>query len=378
MSLSRRDFLEAGALGAAALVLPRRAAAVGTPWAGRPAVIGSANGLRGVQVAYDMMARQNADPLDAAIAGVNIQELDPDDQSVGLGGLPNADGIVQLDASVMHGPTRRAGSVSALEDIATPSLVAKAVMDYTDHIMLTGAGARRFAIQMGFTPQNLLTEKSRQDWLRWRANLNPGDAWLDHPGDVKIAAPTRPPRTSSRPAFRREAIEGDTHLFRDERGVAHTYGTCNINAVTASGDVGSVTTTSGMAWKIPGRIGDSPIIGAGQYCDNDVGAAGSTGRGEANIKVCGAFLAVELMRQGMTPEAALLKVMERVIAMTEQRLLDSRGRPLFDLDFYAINKRGEWAGACAYQGSRYAVADAGGARLVESAYLFKATERPKM
>ena len=169
-----------------------------------------------------------------------------------------------------------------------------------------------------------------------------------------------------------------SHLFVDERGVAHTYGTINMNAVTASGDIGSVTTTSGMSWKIPGRVGDSPIIGAGQYCDNDVGAAGSTGRGEANIKVCGAFLAVEFMRQGMTPEAALMKVMERVIAMTEKRLLDDRGRPYFDLDFYAINKRGEWAGACCYQGSHFAVADAAGARLVESAYLFRASERPKM
>jgi len=377
MPISRRDFLEAGALGAAALVLPRRAAAAPSPFAGRPAVIGSANGLRGVQVAYEMMTRQNADPLDAAIAGVNIQELDPDDQSVGLGGLPNAEGIVQLDASVMHGPTRRAGAVSALEDIATPSLVAKAVMDYTDHIMLTGPGARRFAIEMGFAPQNLLTEKSRQDWLRWKANLNRGDAWLDHPDDVRIATPTRPPRRSSLPPFRQDPSGTDTHLFRDERGVAYTYGTCNINAVTAAGDIGSVTTTSGMAWKIPGRVGDSPIIGAGQYCDNEVGAAGSTGRGEANIKVCGAFLAVELMRQGMAPEAALMKVMERVIAMTERRLLDDRGRPWFDLDFYAINKRGEWAGACAYQGSRFAVADAAGARLVESAYLFKSTERPR-
>jgi N4-(beta-N-acetylglucosaminyl)-L-asparaginase len=231
---------------------------------------------------------------------------------------------------------------------------------------------------MGFTPQNLLTEKSRQMWLRWRANLNPGDAWLDHPDDVKIASPTRPPRTSSRrPPFRRDERESDTHLFYDERGVAHTYGTINMNAVTATGDIGSVTTTSGMSWKIPGRVGDSPIIGAGQYCDNEVGAAGSTGRGEANIKVCGAFLAVEFMRQGMTPAAALMKVMERVIAMTEKRLLDDRGRPYFDLNFYAINKRGDWAGACAYEGSSYAVADATGARLVESAYLFKAIERPK-
>ena len=389
MSPSRRDFLGASAITAAGLVLPRgaeampfirvveRAEPVATTWAGRPAVIASSNGIRGVKVAYDMITK-GADPLDAAIAGVNIQELDPEDQSVGLGGLPNADGVVQLDASVMHGPSKRAGSVSSLEDIATPSLVAKAVMDYTDHVMLVGPGARRFAIEMGFTPQNLLTEKSRQYYLRWKANLNPDDAWLDHRDDVKIAKPTQPPRTSSRmPAFRQDDGGGSSHVFFDEHGVPHTYGTINMNAVTAAGDIGSVTTTSGLSWKVPGRIGDSPIIGAGQYCDNDVGAAGSTGRGEANIKVCGAFLAVEFMRMGMSPEAALMKVMERVIAMTEKRLLNDRGRPYFDLQYYAINKKGEFSGATAYQGSDYAVCDAQGARTIDAAYLYKREDRPK-
>jgi len=384
VTTSRRDFLTASAAVAAGLAIPRRADAAPfisvvdraelagerKPFAGRPAVVSSANGLRGVKVAYDRIVA-GSDPLDAAIAGVNIQELDPEDMSVGLGGLPNADGVVQLDASVMHGPTKRAGSVASLEDIATPSLVAKAVMDYTDHIMLVGAGARRFAIEMGFTPQNLMTEKSRQYYLRWKANLNPDDNWLDHKDDVKIAKPELPPNRSSL-----AHPENDSHILFDAHGIPHTYGTINMNAVTASGDIGSVTTTSGLSWKIPGRVGDSPIIGAGQYCDNEVGATGSTGRGEANIKVCGAFLAVEFMRQGMTPEAALMKVMERVIAMTETRLLNERGRPYFDLSYYAINKKGEFAGAVAYEGSKFAVCDAQGPRLVEAAYLYKRAERP--
>jgi N4-(beta-N-acetylglucosaminyl)-L-asparaginase len=379
VSPTRRDFLGATAAAAAGLALPSlanaapqaAAAAQRGRAAGRPVLIASSNGFRtrhadgrpAIQVAYDMLAR-GADPLDAAVAGVQLVELDPTDTSVGLGGLPNADGVVQLDASCMHGPTKRAGSVSALEDIATPAAVAKAVMDRTDHIMLTGAGAKRFALEMGFKEQNLLTEETRQIWLRWKSRVNPNDNWLDLPDGARSAVP---------PMQAPRAPEDDPylHVYYDDDGIPYTYGTINMNAVSGTGDIASVTTTSGFAWKIPGRVGDSPIIGAGQYCDNEVGAAGSTGRGEANIKVCGAFLAVEFMRQGMSPEAALVKVMERVIAMTEKRLLDSQGRPYFDLSFYAVNKRGEYAGATAYEGGDFAVCDANGARVEKSAFLFK-------
>jgi N4-(beta-N-acetylglucosaminyl)-L-asparaginase len=386
VSQTRRAFLGAGAAAAAGLALPKlgnarpfitirdRSEPVPGKTLARPIIIGSANGHRsknsagktGVQVAYEMMAR-GADPLDAAIAGVNIVELDPSDNSVGLGGLPNEEGVVQLDASCMHGPTKRAGSVACLEDIATPSLVAKAVMDHTDHIMLVGDDAKRFALKMGFKEQNLLTEESRLMWLRWKSRLNPNDNWLDIPRD---SVPR--PRTSTND----DANDAREHVWYDEHGVAYTTGTINLCAVDARGQIGSVTTTSGLSWKVPGRVGDSPIIGAGQYCDNEVGAAGSTGRGEANIKVCGAFLAVELMRQGKSPQEALMQVMQRVIAMTEKRLLDDRGRPYFDLSYYAVSKDGRYAGATAYEGGSFAVADEKGAREEGSAFLYPKSERP--
>jgi N4-(beta-N-acetylglucosaminyl)-L-asparaginase len=393
LSISRRHFLGAGAAAAASVTLQGKAfAEVDTDVikarsfgsAGRPVVVASANGIRGVVRAYDMITRQNADTLDAIIAGVNIEELDPEDQFVGLGGLPNEEGVVQLDASCMHGPTKRAGAVAALEGIATPSLVAKAVMDYTDHIMLVGAGAKKFALEMGFKEQNLLTEKSRQDWLRWKACLSPADPWLDAGGEAREEG-----------GGKREAAGGTTEAegtassalpadrsplppWRLPLPVKFTTGTINMSAVNAAGDLSSVTTTSGMSWKIPGRIGDSPIVGAGQYCDNTVGAAGSTGRGEANIKVCGAFLIVEFMRQGLSPNEACMRTIDRVIAMTERRLLDARGRPLFDLQFYALAKDGRIGAATAYEGGSFAVADAQGARLVPMPFKFSRSERPVM
>lgn len=229
-----------------------------------------------------------------------------------------------------------------MEGIATPSLVAKAVMDRTDHVLLVGEGAKKFALAMGFKEQDLLTEQSRQDWLRWKACLHPGDNWLD------------------------------------DAPVKFTHGTIHMNAVNAAGDISSVTSTSGRSWKIAGRVGDSPIIGAGQYCDNRVGAAGSIGRGEAAIKTCGSFLIVELMRQGMSPEQACLATIDRVIATTEDRLLDSRRRPLFDLEFLAVAKDGRFGAASAYEGGRFAVADSEGARILPMAFRFRKAERPAM
>jgi N4-(beta-N-acetylglucosaminyl)-L-asparaginase len=345
--LSRRAFVASTAVGVAAThagvipfpMRPPRPLPPASRWAAKPVVVSSANGLRGVQKAFDLLL-QGADTLDAVIEGVKIQELDPTDDSVGYGGLPNADGVVQLDASCMHGPTKRAGAVGALEGIKTPSEVAKLVLKYTNHIFLVGEGAKRFALQYGFKEEDLLTEHAREAWLHWRANLNPDDDYLDVP----------------------EA----------ERLTARPTGTINCNAVTPQGDLSSVTTTAGIAFKIPGRVGDSSIVGAGQYTDNEVGAAGSTGRGESNIKVCGGFLTVEFMRRGMKPTDACLETLKRAVQLAEPRLLGADGKPRFDLIFYAVNKRGEFGAASLYPG-RYAAHDGAESKLRDTAHLY---ERP--
>ena len=342
-SLSRRTFLGAASgLAASTLIAREEARALEAPHvhvrpAGRNVAIASGNGLRAVQRAGELM-EQGIDTLDAAIEGVKIQELDPNDTSVGYGGLPNEEGVVQLDASCMHGPTKRAGAVGALEGIKTPSVVAKYVLLYTDHIMLVGAGAKRFALSYGFKEEDLITEESREQWLRWRANRGSDDDWMDIP--------------------------------KDQEMVVRPTGTINCNVVNEQGDVSSVTTTSGLAWKIPSRVGDSPIIGAGQYTDNEIGAAGSTGRGEANIKVCGAFLTVEFMRRGLEPADAALETLRRVVSTSEPRLLDERGRTKFNLAFYAVNKRGEY-GAASLWPSRYTAFDGEEANAHDCATLFE-------
>ena len=317
------------------------------PGEGKPLVIASANGLRAVAKAMEAI-QGGADGLDGVIAGVNINEEDPNDTSVGYGGLPNEDGVVELDAAVMHGRTHRAGAVAALRGIKTPSRVARLVMERTDHVLLVGDGALRFAKMHGFKEEDLLTDAARQMWLEWRANLSPNDNYLDVPGGTPMVV--HPPT-----------------------------GTINCNAVTPQGDLSSVTTTAGVAFKVPGRVGDSSIVGAGQYCDNDVGAAGSTGLGEANVMTCGGFLTVDNMRRGMKPTDACLDALKRAVQLTEKRRLTADGKPRYQLDFYAVNKKGEYASAAVWSHSkgtkpdraRFAVADAAGARLVECAYLFQ-------
>src|SRR5438270_201160 len=316
--IRRRDFIRGTAAAGLALSSPksfRGGAPAVIVQNVKPTVISSANGNHFknggdetcVQRAFRLMTA-GGDVLDALIAGVNIVELDPLDDSVGYGGLPNADGVVQLDSSCMHGPRKRAGAVAALEGVRTPSLVAKAVMENTDHHLIVGHGAQEFARNMGFTIEDdLNTEHSRKLWLEWKRRTDPSH-YLDPSKRAEV--------------WRRETLkmvrEG---LLREE----HFYGTINCDGVNSKGEICGVTTTSGLSWKIPGRVGDSPILGAGLYVDGAVGAAGSTGRGEANLYNLCSFLIVEEMRRGRHPKDAGMEALNRIKANTiEKRLLNSK------------------------------------------------------
>ncbi len=295
----------------------------------RPIIISAANGLNSLQNGMDIL-KSGGDTLDAAVAVVTVVEDDPNDDSVGYGGLPNEECVVELDASVMHGPTRRAGSVGSVQKIKNVSRLAKTVMERTNHVMLVGDGARRFAVDEGFEEMNLLTEHSRKIWLAWKAktsfNWRPG---IDSPEWKATLS---------------QIFDGDqTRIAYAERVISRPpTGTINCLTVSERGEVSGTTTTSGLAWKIPGRLGDSPIIGAGLYVDGDVGGAGSTGKGEENIKICGGHTIVELMRGGMKPTDACLEAMGRVVRNYNK---DKTRLGTFHLYFYAVNKDGEYGSA---------------------------------
>ena len=330
----------------------------------RPLIISSANGVNALGRGMDIL-KKGGDTLDAVVAAVTIVEDDPNDDSVGYGGLPNEQGEVELDASVMHGPTRRAGSVASVRRIKNVSRLAKTLMERTNHVMIVGDGARRFAVDEGFEEMNLLTDHSRKVWLAWKASTSLN--W--RPG---IDSPEWKDKVS---AIFRDTPEDHALLAYAERVIAHPpTGTIPCMAVNEKGDISATTTTSGLAWKIPGRVGDSPIIGAGCYVDNEVGAAGSTGKGEENIKVCGGHTIVEMMRKGMSPKDACLEAMARVARNYNN---DKKKLGTFHLYFYALNKDGQHGSASLWRNgyepakrAMYAVHDGTESRLVECAPYF--------
>jgi N4-(beta-N-acetylglucosaminyl)-L-asparaginase len=370
---SRRELLAGAAALAAAPALPglgrAQTASSGptilVPKSVAPVVVASNNGnvhknggeRTAVEEAFARLVA-GEDPLEAAIAGVRICELDPLDDSVGYGGRPNADGVVQLDASVMHGPKRRAGAVAALEGVRTPSAVALAVANLTDHHLLVGPGAQEFARQLGFEIEDdLNTDNSRRQWLEWKRKIDP-EHWL---------VPEK--RQAAAEAARRAMVaEGRV----DEE---HLWGTINLDVLSPKGELAGATTTSGLSWKIPGRVGDSPILGAGLWVDGDVGAAGSTGRGEANLFNLSSHLIVEELRRGAHPRDAALEALRRVRANTvEPRLINAEGNPAYDLKFYVVDRRGRYAGVSLYgiykgRETRYAVCTENGAESMAMDYL---------
>jgi N4-(beta-N-acetylglucosaminyl)-L-asparaginase len=334
----------------------------------RPLIVCAANGFQHLDKGMDVL-RRGGDTLDAVLAVVVEVENDPNDNSVGYGGLPNEDGEVELDAQVMHGPTRRAGAVGALKKVKNASLVAKCIMEKTDHIFLVGDGATRFAIAEGFEPMDLLTPKSREAWLRWKAKSSqfwaPG---IDSPNWKYPATAENldtPEKRELEAWYRQVVMHPPT-------------GTINCLAVDAKGDISGTTTTSGMAWKIPGRVGDSPIIGAGNYVDNEVGAAGSTGRGEENIRVCGAHTIVEMMRKGMSPTDACMEALQRIAHnfKNDKTLLTE-----FTVQFYALNKDGVHGGGTLWGTAtggtpNYAIHDGASAKHMPFKALYDGATRP--
>ncbi len=343
--MKRRDFIRGG-LGAGAAALGALGSAASAEEGGSGAVaISSANGLRALDTAMERL-KSGGGALDAAVAAVNLVEEDPNDITVGYGGLPNEKGVVELDASVMDGRTGRAGAVASLRNIKNPSRVARLVMEQTDHVLLVGEGALEFARMNGFPEENLLTERSRKIWLWWRQGLSETDDWI------------RPPESEWPP---------------EVREYVRTYGTVHCSVIDGSGSIAGVTSTSGLFFKIPGRVGDSPVIGAGLYVDDAVGSCGSTGRGEEVLLNCGSFAVVEQLRRGLAPVDAGLEILKRIADRARKlpRLLKADGTPDFDVKLYVMDRKGRHAGCSLWSGGWYAVHDGRQARTLETAWLFR-------
>src|ERR1700735_4008551 len=370
MTFSRRDFVKPSLLGAVAAGLGTQAQGEESEQGAaperdvqsgphkRPIIVCANNGYAYLEAAYAFL-KGGGDTLDAAIRVVKGPEDQPTDDTVGLGGLPNEDGVVELDACCMHGPTRRAGSVGAVRNIKNVSMVAKAVMEHTGHVMLVGEGAERFAVAMGFPRENLLTDRSRKIWMLWKQFNSdrdwggPGTAapsWPapDAPGGTKPSAALWPERIEQlRQRAASLGIEPEFQLAAVRRVLFPPTGTIHCSALNDKGEISGITTTSGLAFKLPGRCGDSPIIGAGCYTDQDVGSAGATGSGEENIKVAGAHTIVENMRRGMSPQEAGMEALKRIVRNYNGDMNKLR---FVDMTYYVLRKDGAYASVCLWQG----------------------------
>jgi len=357
MSITRRGFIESAVVASIATGVSASngdsnthgsaqvAGAGETPRAAtRPIMICAHNGLNYLDDGFAFL-KSGGDTLDAAIRVVKGPENDPKDTSVGLGGLPNEEGVVELDACCMHGPTRRAGSVGAVRNIKNVSMVAKAVMDHTGHVMLVGEGAERFAVAVGFPRENLLTEHTRKIWLLWKENNSNQDWW--GPG---LAAPNwKAPSTAPQSELWQErirhleeraaelGIEPELRAAAIRKVIFPPTGTIHCSALNEKGEMSGITTTSGLAFKLPGRCGDSPVIGAGCYTDQDVGSAGATGSGEENIKVAGAHTIVENMRRGMSPHDAGMDALKRIVRNYNGDMVKLK---FVDMTYYILRKDG--------------------------------------
>src|SRR5258706_5099989 len=289
--------------------------------------------------------------MDAVIEPLRTQEDDPTDDTVGLGGLPNEEGEVELDACVMHGPTRRAGAVAGVRNIKNVSMVARIVMERTDHLLLVGEGAQRFAVAHGFLKENLLTESSRKTWLLWKETMSNQDNWGPGISDPSWKPPVSVPETKPQALNQRTrelydvaaelGIPSEMRLRAVQHVLFPPTGTIHCSVVNAKGEMSGGTTTSGLAWKIAGRVGDSPIIGAGCFCDQEIGSAGATGSGEENIKIAGAHTIVENMRKGMSTLDAGMEALRRIARNHNN---DMRKLRFLSMVFYVLRRDGAYAG----------------------------------